>query len=257
MLIASLSATLLAAVAGRSVKAAMLFGLGVLAAPASAQTGPPPAEVFVLATLYRRHASTPAYNHDTLRRLITGIRPDVVVLDVSPRELREEIVSAGKAEYTEVVFPLLREHGYRAYAGEPDEPEFSEIVGQLGRATTAFRTEHAGLAAADRAHDEATYAALAHLWRSAADVNGAVTDRLLAGRRAYQDAVAGAAVADAWQRWNEHTLAVIRRAVRENPGGRVLVLAGIENCAQLRPVLRNARDLRLIDIEALLRQRSP
>jgi hypothetical protein len=51
-----------------------------------------PADVFVLATLYRRHQSTPAYDHPRLRALIERIAPEVVVLDVSPRELRDQAV---------------------------------------------------------------------------------------------------------------------------------------------------------------------
>lgn len=105
----------------------------------------------------------------------------------------------------------------------------------------------------DKAHDEATYAALAQLWKTPADVNGSLTDQVLAGRRQYQDRVAGAEVAAAWRRWNDHALAVVQRAARENPGQRILVLIGVENCAQLRPALQRTPGVRLVDIEAWLR----
>jgi hypothetical protein len=39
-------------------------------------------EVFVLATLYKRPASTPAYDHAARRRLILCVAPSAVVLDV-------------------------------------------------------------------------------------------------------------------------------------------------------------------------------
>lgn len=234
--------------------AAVLFASIALPHSAVAQSSPARSDVFVLATLYHRHDSTPAYDHATLRRLIERIRPEVVVLDVSPRELRDRTVHPSKQEYPAVIFPLLREHGYRAYAGEPDEPEFSTIVQRLGGALRTFRTAHAAVAAADRGYEDATFRALAQLWRTPADVNGAVTDRLLAARRAYQDQVAGPAVAEAWRRWNEHAVAVVRRARRENPGKRILVLIGVENCAQLRPALGALPELRLVDMEQWLRR---
>jgi hypothetical protein len=219
-----------------------------------ALTTPHAAEVYVLATLYGRHATTPAYDHDTLRRLIVRVDPEVVVLDVSPKELREQIVAPSKAEYPEVIFPLVLEHKYRAYAGEPDEPQFTEIVSSLSAALKKFREEQPRQAKVDQAYDEATYAALAELWRTPADVNSALTDQLLAARRSYQDRIAGSKVAEAWRRWNEHVIEVIRKASRENPGKRILVLSGVENCAQLHPALRQAAELRLVDVEAWLRR---
>ncbi|MGE5927164.1 MAG: hypothetical protein ACM357_07415 [Gemmatimonadota bacterium] len=228
--------------------------LRAMAAPPSAdgQSAAGPSEVYVLATLYQRHDSTPAYDHATLRALIERIAPDVVVLDVSPTELREQSVHPSKREYPEVIFPLVRERGLRAYAGEPDEPEFTRIVQGLGAALGQFRSAHPGAAAADRAYQEATFRALAHLWRTPADVNGALTDQLLAARRAYQDRVAGPEVAEAWRRWNEHAVAIVRQAQRENPGGRILVLVGVENCARLRASLARLPELRVVDMEEWL-----
>ena len=238
-----LSASLLAAVLLRA-----------MAAPPSADGQAPagPSEVYVLATLYQRHDSTPAYGHDTLRALIERIAPEVVVLDVSPKELREQAVHPSKREYPAVIFPLVQERGLRAYPGEPDEPEFTRIVQGLGAALQQFRTGHAEVAAADRAYQEATLRALAHLWRTPADVNGAVTDQLLAARRAYQDRMAGPEVAEAWRRWNEHAVSVVRQAQRENPGRRILVLVGVENCARLRASLARLPELRVVDMEKWL-----
>jgi hypothetical protein len=222
-------------------------------AAAFAQTAPA-TEVYVLATLYGRHATTPAYGHATLREVIIQADPDVVVLDVSPEELRRQTVTPSKTEYPEVIFPLVREHAYRAYAGEPDEPEFTEIVSNLSDALRRFREERPQQAMIDQAYNEATYAALAEVWHTPADVNSALTDQLLAARRSYQDRMAGPKVAQSWRRWNEHTVEVVRTAIRENPGKRVLVLIGVENCAQLRPALRNAPEVQLVDVEAWLRR---
>lgn len=241
-------------IAARLRTAIVALAAGVLAAPAAAQDAAP-VEVFVVATLYRRHAEVPAHGHDSLRAIIERIRPTAVVLDVSPRELRDQTVHPSKAEYPQVIFPYVRQHGLRSYAGEPDEPVFSEVVQRLGRALSAFRTEDSATARADVEHDKATWAALARVWHSPADVNGALTDQVLAARRAYQDRVAGPEVASAWRTWNDHAVAMVRRAAAENPGSRVLVLIGVENAALIRPALAQFPGLNLVDVEGWLRAR--
>ncbi len=220
------------------------------APPARAQTA---SEVFVLATLYHRHATTPAYSHDSLRQIIRRIAPGVVVLDVSPKELRSQTVAPSKAEYPQVIFPLVTAEGYQAYAGEPDEPTFTEIVTSLGRELRRFRTEQPALAQADKSFDDAAFAALAQLWQSPADVNSGVTDHVLRARRQYQDRIAGPVVAAAWRRWNEHALGIVRQARAAHPGKRILVLIGVENCGPLRQALRQEPGVTLVDMEAWLR----
>ncbi|MGH7584977.1 MAG: hypothetical protein ACREMH_01910 [Gemmatimonadales bacterium] len=242
--------------ASRPRAAPVVLGfLAALVLPLQARAAQPPAEVFVLATLYGRHATTPAYDHATLRRLITSVAPKVVVLDVSPRELRDQRVHPSKAEYPEVVFPLVREHGWKAYPGEPDEPAFGEIVGRLGGALKAFREGRPDAARADKGYEEATWAALAAAWHTPADVNGALTDQLIAARRAYQDRTAGPEVAEAWRLWNEHAAAMVGQAAMENPGARILVLIGVENCGPLRRTLAGRPGIRLVDMESFLRAR--
>jgi hypothetical protein len=65
--------------------------------------------------------------------------------------------------------------------------------------------------------------------------------------------VVGPEVAEAWRLWNDHALSMVRRAVAENPGRRVLVLIGVENAGPLREALRRDPTLTLIDTEAFLR----
>ncbi|HJS47669.1 MAG TPA: hypothetical protein VJ773_06775 [Gemmatimonadales bacterium] len=237
----------------RSRAFALLLAVSVLpgAASAGAQSK---TEVFVLATLYQRHATTPAYSHDSLRAIILRIDPAVVVLDVSPTELRDRTVAPSKAEYPEVIFPLVAAEGYQAYAGEPDEPTFTEIVTGLGEALRRFRSEQPALAEADKAFGEAAFAALSRLWQSPADVNSAATDQVLRARREYQDRLAGPAVAEAWRRWNDHALGVVAQARADNPERRILVLIGVENCGPLRQALGQTPGVTLVDVEAWLRR---
>jgi len=226
--------------------------VAVAAVPLQAQTAAR-SDVFIVATLYQRHATTPLYSHDSLRQIIRRINPTAVVLDVSPNELQAQAVHPSKAEYPEVIFPLVRSERYRAYPGEPPEPTFGEIVAQLGAELKRFQAEFPALAEADRAYSTATYAALAALWRSPADVNGRVTDALLRARRAYQDRLAGPRVADAWQRWNDHAALMVGQAVAEHPGKRILVLIGVENTGLLRTTLATDPRMRLVEMEEWLR----
>lgn len=78
--------------------AAILLG----ALPVRAQAA---SEVCVLATLYHRHSTTPAYSHDSLRQIIQRIDPDVVILDVSPKELRSRTVAPSKENIRKSSFP--------------------------------------------------------------------------------------------------------------------------------------------------------
>lgn len=222
---------------------------------AAAQAPSAPSDVYILATLYRRHQTTPAYDHATLRQLITRIAPEVVVLDVSPTELREQKVHPSKAEYPEVIFPLVKERGYRVYPGEPDEPVFTEVVQKLVASLKAFNTDHPEAAKIDKAYEEAAWAALAPMWKTPADVNSHATYRVLGARRAYQDRVAGPDVADAWRRWNDHAASIVRQAQRENPGKRILVLLGVENCGTLNATLQGSPELRVVDMESWLAQK--
>ena len=52
------------------------------------------AEVYVLGTLYKRHESVPIYSLEVLRKIVEQIRPDVLVLDCTPSEVRAQRVSA-------------------------------------------------------------------------------------------------------------------------------------------------------------------
>lgn len=235
----------------RLVRALAALAFLLPLSPIQGQTATP-SEVFILATLYQRHATTPAYSHDTLRQVIRRINPAVVVLDVSPNELRAESVHPSKAEYPEVIFPLVRSQRYHAYPGEPPEPTFAEIVNQLSSALKQFQADQPALAEADRAFTASTYAALAALWRTPADVNSPVTDALLRARREYQDRLAGRQVADAWKRWNDHAAKMVRQAVADHPGKRILVLIGVENTGLLRASLAGDPTLRLVEVGAWL-----
>lgn len=209
-------------------------------------------EVFVVGTLYKRHETVAVYDLQTLRRIILAIKPDVVVLDVTPEELKLEKVHASKIEYPNVIFPLVKSENYRAYAAEPAEPLFGEIVQSVSRGFQAFEKERPEESAAMKQYTASLFETLKFSWKTPADVNGALTDKVLSGKEALRENFV-AEYKNGQRRWNQHTTDAVLRAARENPKKRVLVLLGIDNCYWVRNALRGNRKINLIDMENWLR----
>lgn len=209
-------------------------------------------EVFVVGTLYKRHETVAVYDLQTLRRIILAIKPDVLVLDVTPDELRLEKVHASKIEYPNVIFPLVKSENYRAYAAEPAEPLFSEIVHSVSRGFQIFEKENSDGAAAMKLFTASLFETLKLSWKTPADVNSALTDKALSAKEALRDNFV-AEYKNGQRRWNQHTTDAILRAVKENPKKRVLVLLGIENCYWVRNAIRSNPKVNLIDLENWLR----
>ncbi|MEW6736232.1 MAG: hypothetical protein AB1489_33370 [Acidobacteriota bacterium] len=209
-------------------------------------------EVFVLGTLYKKHETVAVYDLPTLRKTILAIKPDVLVLDVTPTELKEEKVFPSKIEYTGVVFPLMKEGKYRVYAAEPAEPMFSELSQSASKLYKAM-LEKPDAAMTMKRYQESTYETLKAIWQSPADVNSAVTDRILAGMKTLEGKLVGPAFVEGQKQWDQHMVSVVLRAVQENRGKRVLMLVGIENCHQIRDELRHNPTINLVDTEQWLR----
>ena len=214
-----------------------------------------PTSVYVVGTLYSRHQSIAAYDLNALRRIVLAIEPDVVVVDCTPAEVREQKVHPSKVEYPQVIFPLVQQHGYRVYAAEPDEPLFTQIVQPLAQALTAFAKDNPEQARILDAYDKATWAALAMYWQSPADAHDETTGLALAGRKALDTRVHGELQAQANTRWIEHWVQVVRQAAAENPGKKILAVAGIDNREEIEWDLRRDSSLRVVDMAQWLRGR--
>lgn len=218
----------------------------LLAAQAPAKT-----DVYVVGTLYRRHATIPVYDLATVRRIVLAIKPDVLVVDCTPQEVRDRRVHESKIEYAQVIFPLMQEQSYKVYPAEPDEPLFTEIVQAGGSARKAFQTTKPEAAAALQDYVTATYAALASYWRSPSDVQDQLTAEILASKVALEGHMTS--TAEHSTRWNQHWTDAILRAVRENPGKRVLALTGIENRGWIVNALEKSPEVALVDVPRWLR----
>ena len=229
--------------------------LPILIAFAATANAASSTQIFVLGTLYTRHQSIPAYDLDALRRTVLAIDPDVVVVDCTPTEIREQKVHVSKIEYPQVIFPLVQQHGYRVYAGEPDEPLFTQIVQPLAQERSAFAKAKPEQARALDDYEEATWSALKLHWRSPADAHDQTTALALAGRKALDTRVYGERQAQANAQWIEHWVRVVRQAIAENPGKKVLAVPGIDNRAEIERALREDSNLMLVDMAQWLRGR--
>jgi hypothetical protein len=210
-------------------------------------------DVYVLGTLYKRHQAVPAYDLATLRRIVTAIKPDVLVLDCTPREVEEQKVFPSKIEYPGVIFPFIRDGKYHVYAAEPKEPLFTEIVSAVAAAHEAFKKNKAEASAAFEQFQTATYASLIQYWQSAAEVNDDVTGAVLSAKKRLEAQLIGATENTGWMRWNRHWSDKIIEAAAQHPGTRILAVTGIENRPWIVADLQKHPSLNVIDMPAWLR----
>lgn len=230
---------------------------GLLAATLAIATISPAlaaSEVFLLGTLYKRHEQVPAYNVDTLVRIVEKVAPDVLVLDVTPDELRKRTVFPGKVEYTNGIFPLMDKRKFITYPAEPAEPLFSEIVEAVKSRIQQFDKDQPSLSASFKRTEKNMYAVLGQHWSSAARVQDEVTGEMIDASARLHAEILGPVMKDADERWDRHTADMVKRAVREHPGKRVLVLTGIRNRPLVQRNLRDDPAIKLVDMPAWLTQ---
>ncbi len=206
--------------------------------------------VFVLGTLYKRHERATHYDLQVLEKLIQSIDADVLVLDVTPKELLAKEVHPGKIEYTQVIFPSLNKKQYLVYPAEPDEPLFSELVNAVKRAHEEAASSKPEDMKAMKQFTDFTYEALFRYWRSPREVNSDTTAKVLAAKKALEAEVVGPVEAQVWEKWNRHWTETIVRAADENPGKTILALTGIENRYWIVDALRQKRRIHLVNLEA-------
>ncbi len=212
----------------------------------------PATEVVVLSTLHAMHDEVPAYSQAALAASVRKLAPDALCIEVTSDRFAARAPEPNKIEYPGTVYRLIEAHGYRAYPMEPDEPVAGRILAPYKRANEAFEAEHPQQAEAFAAHMDAMYAVLRTYWTSPARVNDATTDAQMRAKHALQEVLVGPAEREGWEAWNEQFMAAIDRAVAENPGKRIVVLAGVEHGYWLRERLARRDDVRLLDAAALL-----
>jgi len=220
--------------------------------PLLAAARTPVTEVAVLSTLHAMHDDVPAYSQEALAASVRKLAPDALCIEVRPDRFAARAPEPNKIEYPGVIYPLIEAKGYRACPMEPAEPDYGRILAPYRRANEAFGEAHPEQAEGFARYMDAMYAVLRAYWTSPARVNDATTDAQMRAKHALQEALVGDGEREGWEAWNRQFLKAIDRAIVENPGRRIVVLAGVEHGYWLRDHLARRDDIRLLDTAALL-----
>ena len=237
---------------GRVVGSKHLIGcIAAILLPATAANAAPPGQVYVVGALHALHEQEDAFGYDDLGRLIAAIKPEVILLEVTPEELAGKTETPGRPEYPKVIWPMLTAGGPKPYAMEAGQPLYGELTSDASRRFGAFEKESPVENDARTAYGKGADAALLAHWKSIADTQDATTDALARARAALNAGmVAGSGAGQA--RWDGVMVDASRRAIAAHPGKRILVLASYRNRFMFVEALGKLRGAKLVDMRAWL-----
>jgi hypothetical protein len=213
----------------------------------------PAAEVIVLSTLHQFHETNKGYSFADLSRTIERIKPDVLAVELTPDALKNRTEQKTKREYPNSVFLLIDKHGYTAIPLEPDEPEYSRLIGILKESNAEIGKNAPQKAEAFNVYSKQLYEYLFAKWTDAAAVNSPATDAMFEVKHKFQNALFGEKEETVWNSWNSHFLKQVLTAASKHPGRRVLVLVGVEHAYWLRDRLRKSNGVRYSDVLQFLK----
>ena len=221
--------------------------MAFMATPATAED----TELFILGALHGLHEREDSFGYDELDRVIRAIKPDVVLLEVTPEELAGKLETKGRPEYPKVVWPMLTGAAPKAYAMEAGQPLYGELTSGATKQFTEFEQKFPAEDAALTSHSKATSDVLLAHWKSVADTQDQATDDLGRARAQLTAALVPASV-DGQTRWDSTMVEVARRAILENPGKRVLVLGSYRNRFMFVDELAETKGAKLVDMKSWL-----
>lgn len=195
---------------------------------------PANATVHLVPTLHQYHAVAPGYGFDALTRVLDELEPEVLVLELSQRALRERRPQVVRQEYQHSVFPYLARRAIPAVAMEPDEALLDDFVTSGLEAEQRLRQASPQRYAEYERGVRDTFDRLLRSWDSPAAVNSAHSDRLAQEKHEREAQLFGAGYRASWNRWNEHLAQAMAAAAQAHPGRRVVALAGFEHGYWLR-----------------------
>lgn len=220
----------------------------VLSAPATAKDS----ELFILGALHGLHEQEESFGYNELGRVIRAIKPDVILLEVTPEELAGKLETKGRPEYPKVIWPMLSADGPKPYAMEAGQPLYGELTGSAGNAFGEFEKQSPEADAALTGYASATSKALLSHWNSVADTQDEATDALGRARAQLTAALVPASV-PTQQQWDGVMVEVARKAIAANPGKRILVLGSYRNRYMFVDELKAAKGVSLVDMKAWLK----
>lgn len=205
------------------------------------------AEVAVLCTLHQFHEEVPGYSYADLKLAIERLKPDVLVVELTPTDLAEKKPQKIKREYQNAVYPLLEQHKWKAVAMEPEGELSKKLIATIREGESSFDRDFPQKAETAQLYADTLFEYLRSRWHSAADVNSVWTDDLFAVKHAFLEKLYGPKEVEGWEGWNQHFLERIMETVKANPGKRIVVTVGAEHGYWLRGRLRREAGVKLVD----------
>lgn len=235
------------------MKTSILLFLLTLTATVHAAPAPP-SEVVVLCALHQMHEKAPFYSYADLSAAIERLRPDILAVELTESDLKAQTEQKNKREYQNSVYPLLRNHSWIAVPLEPSEPRRTELIALMRDSEQSLQQSAPQNDEAFDSYNDTLFKYLLSEWHSAADVNSAWTDRLLAVKHQFQNAIYGPKEEEGWEGWNQHFLQKILAAAKQHPGKRIVVIVGVEHGYWLRAHLQGQAGVNLRETGDLLQR---
>ncbi len=177
--------------------------------------------VAVLGTLTEFHHEPLPFNLKALVQRVTGLRPDLLCLDITPDQWQHRDFADLPQEYREGLLPLAQQTDIVVVPiGEAHPLTEPQAAGWRGRAITLLRR---GLIWLQRTSTDP--ASINQGWRH--HVANELYDTI--ARLAGQD------VQHAWHAHTAHLTERVRETAQRDPGCRVLVVVNVRYCHHLRP----------------------
>lgn len=211
------------------------------------------AGVYVVGALHALHQTEESFDFDTLQRVVTAIKPEVMVLEVRPDELAERKDTPGRPEYPKVIWPLLSGSPAKAVAMEPGGQLFAQMTGDASIAMKAFTARDPEGSKQWSGYQRALETALRAHWQHPADAHDATTGSLSRAYYITQYATVGDAMRTVQEQWDRFMVDRALEAVRAAPDQRVLILCSYRNRHRFTDALGAEAASRLVEMESWLK----
>ncbi len=187
-------------------------------------------EIYLIPTLHQLHEEVTNYSFDDLQQLLKEIQPDVLLVELTNKDIETDREQQNKVEYTRVVLPFARENDVPMVALEPDEPLYSVIIGKM-------RKNHQRAALEDSLdldifgqYLDLFYAQFSNnLIQSGADLASDKFDVLCKIKHEFQSVIYGEIETEVWDMWNTNFLETILKSNAAHKESKIVVLVGAEH----------------------------
>lgn len=225
------------------------------AAPATRVATDGSSGVYVLGSLHALHDRERDFTYEQLGAIIAAIHPDILVLEVTSKELADRSETRGRPEYPRIVWPYLAAQKAVAVAMEPDPPLYDELVAGSSEEMTDLKRRDPAKAAFLSRYRGSIDIMLQRHWTDAAKTQDGLTADLMRASAIVQAALAGTRFEEVQDRWDQHMVAGALAVVRAHPDKRILVLASYRNRHLFDEALRAEMPGRAVDLERWLKER--